>query len=97
MEMVRSVSLHRIFAFHDAYSNHIERIDEIDPKHTHSGRNLSSNNDSTRSNEKAKHDGSTITDKSSSLAIDSSHEIGSWYDDSKDGEEESRIFLSEWI
>lgn len=95
--MMCSVSLHRIFSFHDAYSYDVEGIDEIDTKNTHSRCDLASYNDCTRCDEESEHDCPTISDEASSLGINPSHEECCWYNYCQEREEKARIFLDERI
>lgn len=46
MQVMRLISLHRIFSFQDAKTYDIDEIDEIDTDHRHSRRDLSSCDDS---------------------------------------------------
>lgn len=64
MEMMCTISLHRIFSFHNTDSYDIESINEIDSENTHCCCNLASDNDSTGCENKTKHNRSCITNES---------------------------------
>ena len=93
MEVMSSVSFHRIFSLHETNTDHIECIDEIDADDTHSSRDLATDDDSTGCYDKGKNHGSCISNKSGSFGVQTCHEESSWDHDRHECEEEFGVFL----
>lgn len=97
MQVMGAVSLHRVFSFHEAYADDVERIDEIDTENTHSSGDFSSNDDSTRCYDEGKHHCTRVTYESRSLGIDTCHEECGGYNHCHERQEEDGILLDNWI
>lgn len=93
MEVVCLISLHRILPFHDAYTDDVDEVDEINSEHRHCCRNLASCDDSESRDEESEHDRPRISHESLTRYIESCDSECDRYDDREYDEEKVAIFF----
>ncbi len=94
MKMMRLISFHRILSLENTSRDHIDEVDEVESKDRHGSCNFPPCNNCKSCNEKCKHDSSRVTHDEFSRDIGTCEEECYRYDNRKNREEKSTIFLA---